>query len=90
MAFKDYGVKNNKKEIKYEVVERLGILDSDSPNPKELRVVRWNDGDAKYDLRNWKQNDDGTETPLKGIVLDQEELYSLYEILKEMDDESEE
>ena len=90
MAFKDYGVKSSKKEIKYEVVERLGALDSDSPNPKELRVVRWNNGDAKFDLRNWKQNEDGTETPLKGIVLDQEELQSLYEILKEMDEEEEE
>lgn len=92
MAFKDYGVKSNKKEIKYEVIDKLGVLDSDSPNPKELRVVRWNNGDAKFDLRNWKQNEDGTETPLKGIVLDQEELYSLYEILQEMnedDDESE-
>lgn len=90
MAFRDYGVKSSKKEIKYEVVERLGALDSDSPNPKELRVVRWNNGDAKFDLRNWKQNEDGTETPLKGIVLDQEELQSLYEILKEMDEEEEE
>lgn len=90
MAFKDYGVKSSKKEIKYEVVERLGALDSDSPNPKELRVVRWNNGDAKFDLRNWKQNEDGTETPLKGIVLDQEELQSLYEILKKMDEEEEE
>ena len=87
MAFKDYGVKSSKKEIQYEVVDRLGVLDSDSPNPKELRVVRWNNGDAKFDLRNWKQNEDGTETPLKGVVLDQEELQSLYEILKKMDKE---
>lgn len=89
MALKNYGVKSSKKEIKYEVVEQLGVLDSDSPNPKELRVVRWNDGDAKFDLRNWKKNEDGTETPLKGIVLDQEELQSLYEILKQMDEEEE-
>ena len=92
MGFEKYGVKSNKKEIKYEVIEKLGVLDSDSPNPKELRVVRWNNGDVKFDLRNWKKNEDGTETPLKGIVLDQEELYSLYELLKEMnkdDDESE-
>ena len=90
MAFRDYGVKSNKKEIKYEVIEKIGCLDSDSANPKELRVVRWNNGDVKFDLRNWKQNEDGTETPLKGIVLDQEELYSLYELLQEMnEDESE-
>ena len=53
--------------------------------------MRWNNGDAKFDLRQWKQNEDGTETPLKGIVLDQEELQSLFDILTEMnEDESEE
>lgn len=90
MAFKNYGTKK-KDELKYEVVEKLGILDSDSPSPKELRVVIWGDNDPKYDIRQWKQNEDGTETPFKGITLDNEELYSLYEILKEMneDDESE-
>lgn len=90
MAFKNYGTKK-KDELKYEVVEKLGILDSDSPSPKELRVVIWGENDPKYDIRQWKQNEDGTETPFKGITLDNEELYSLYEILKEMneDDESE-
>lgn len=90
MSFKDYDVKSNKNEIKYDVIEKLGVLDSDSPNPKELRIVRWNNGDAKYDIRQWKQNEDGTETPFKGITFDSEELYSLYEILKTMnEDESE-
>lgn len=28
------------KEIKYEVKERLGVLDSDSTMPKELRVIK--------------------------------------------------
>lgn len=90
MGFKNYSVKNNKKEIKYEIIKKIGVLDSDSPNPKELRVVRWNNGDAKYDLRNWKQNEDGTETPLKGVVLDYEELQSLFDILTEMNEESDE
>lgn len=90
MAFKDYGVKSNKKEIKYEVIEKIGVLDSDSANPKELRIVRWNQGDVKFDLRQWKQNEDGTETPLKGIVLDQEELQSLFDILTEMNEDDEE
>jgi len=90
MAFKSYGSKK-KDELNYTVVEKIGILDSDSPNPKELRVVDWN-GSVKYDIRPWKQNEDGTETPLKGITLDQEELQSLFDILTEMneDDESEE
>ena len=89
MAFKNYGSKKKEKEIKYEIIEKLGVLDSDSPSPKELRVVRWNDGDVKYDLRQWKQNDDGTETPCKGLTLDYEELYSLFEILLEMNEAEE-
>ena len=91
MGFKSYGTKK-KDELKYKVVEKIGVLDSDSPNPKELRVVDWN-GSVKYDIRPWKQNEDGTEIPLKGITLDQEELQSLFDILTEMneeDDESEE
>lgn len=75
------------KEIKYEVKEKLGILDSDSTMPKELRIISWNNGPEKYDLRNWKTKDDGTETCSKGICMDQEELYSLYEILKKMFEE---
>lgn len=89
MAFKDYNVKSNKKEIKFEVIEKIAVLDSNSPNPKELRVVCWNNGDAKFDLRSWKKNEDGTETPLKGVALDQEELQSLFDILMEMDEEEE-
>jgi hypothetical protein len=90
MGFKNYGTKK-KDELKYTVVEKIGVLDSDSPNPKELRVVAWGDNEPKYDVRSWIQNEDGSETPCKGITFDSEELYSLFEILQEMneDDESE-
>lgn len=89
MGFKSYSNKK-KDELKYTVVEKIAVLDSDSPNPKELRVVAWGDNEPKYDIRNWKQNEDGTETPFKGITFDSEELYSLYEILKEMNDDGSE
>lgn len=75
------------KEIKYEVKEKLGVLDSDSTMPKELRVISWNGGSDKYDLRSWRTKDDGTEVCGKGITLCYEELYSLYNILKEIFDE---
>lgn len=88
MGFKSYSSKK-KDELKYAVVEKIGVLDSDSPNPKELRVVAWGNNDPKYDIRNWKQNEDGTETPLKGITCDSEELYSLYEILRKMNEDNE-
>ena len=90
MGFKSYGTKK-KDELKFNVVDKIGVLDSDSPNPKELRVVAWGNNEPKYDVRSWIQNEDGSETPCKGITFDSEELYSLYELLQEMnEDESEE
>ena len=87
MAFKSYETKK-KDELKYEIIEKLGVLDTDSEYQKELRVVKWGDT-IKYDIRPWKKNEDGTETPLKGITFDSEELYSLYEILQEMNEDNE-
>lgn len=86
MAIKKYSSKRNN-ELNYEVKEVFGVLDSDSVNTKELRLVKWGDGDYKYDLRNWKHNEDGTETPLRGLTMDAEELQSLLEILKKLDEE---
>lgn len=90
MAFKNYGTNKKENELEFTVIEKLGVLDSDSTNPKELRVVAWKNNTPKYDIRQWKQNEDGTERPLKGLTLDSEELYSLYEILHGMNkDENE-
>lgn len=70
------------KEIKYEVKKVIGTLDSDSTMPKELRIISWNGGPEKYDIRGWSIDKDGNEKMTKGICLDEEELASLYEILK--------
>ncbi len=75
--------------ISYEVKEKIGTLDSDSTMPKELRLVSWNNGPDKYDLRSWKTKDDGSEVCGKGLTLDREELFSLYEILKNLFEEDE-
>ena len=75
--------------ISYEVIEKIGTLDSDSTMPKELRLVSWNNGPDKYDLRSWKTKDDGSEVCGKGLTLDREELFSLYEILKNLFEEDE-
>lgn len=89
MAFKNYSSKEKKDELSYKVIEKFGQLDSDSKMPKELRLISWNGGDPKYDIRGWSVNEDGTERMTKGITFDAEELQSLYEILKEMDKEEE-
>lgn len=88
MAFKSYGSKKES-EIKYEVLEKFGVLDSDSKMQKELRLISWNGATPVYDLRGWSMNEDGTEKMTKGITMTGEELQSLFEILKKMDEEEE-
>lgn len=80
--------KNN--TILYEVKEKIGVLDSDSTMPKELRLISWNNGPDKYDLRGWGVDKDGNEKMTKGVTLDKEELESLYEILKSIFENEEE
>ena len=67
-------------EIKYTIIEELGVLAESSKGwTKELNKVSWNDGPAKYDLRDWDPNH---EKMGKGITLTDEEARALYETLK--------
>ena len=70
-------------EIKYEVVERSGVLtESGRGWRKELNLISWNERAPKYDLREWSP--DG-EKMGKGITLSKEDLIALKDILDEMD-----
>jgi hypothetical protein len=89
MGFKNYSSKKEK-EIKYEVLKVFGKLDSDSKMPKELRLISWNGKDPVYDLRGWGTDAEGNVTMAKGVTMDAEELQSLFDILTEMNEESEE
>lgn len=41
-------------EINYEMIEKIGVLStSKSGWNKELNLIRWNDREPKYDLRDW-------------------------------------
>ena len=66
-------------EIKYEIVEHLGVLsETDKGWKKELNLVSWNDREPKYDLRDWSENHDRMN---KGITLTKEEANMLKDIL---------
>lgn len=66
-------------EIKYEIVKQIGILSRSSSGwTKELNLIRWNDRDPKYDLRDWSPDH---EKMGKGVTLSKEELAVLKEIL---------
>ena len=86
MAIKSFTNKRDK-EIKYEVIEDYGSLsgDEDATNGKRLRLVKWNNGEPKYDIRPWSLDENGNEIMGKGVTLTGEELNELLEILKRMD-----
>lgn len=68
-------------ELKYEIVEQLGVLSQDAKGwRKELNLVSWNEREAKYDLRSW--NPDHTRMS-KGITLSEEEIQVLQALLTE-------
>lgn len=68
-------------EIKYEIIENIGILSESAKGWKvELNLISWNDREPKYDLRNWSENH---ERMGKGIALSKEEVIELKKILNE-------
>ena len=70
-------------DIKYEIVQKVGVLSrSASGWAKELNLIRWNDREPKYDLRDWSA--DGQKMG-KGVTLSREELVALKELLISME-----
>lgn len=66
-------------EIKFEIIEHIGVLSETAKGWKtELNVVSWDGRDPKYDLRSWSENH---EKMGKGITLSKVELTKLKEIL---------
>ena len=88
MAFYKGTAKTKKEDdFKYEVVEECGTLGQRNGGYElKLRLIKWNGNDPKYDLRCWKETDEG-EKMLKGQTMSGEELEALYGILKGMAEE---
>ena len=68
-------------EITYKIVKKVGVV-SETPRgwQKQLNVVSWNDGEPKYDLRDWSP--DGSKMS-KGVTFNEEEAQVLLDLLKE-------
>ena len=70
-------------EIKYEIVKKLGVLSKSASGwEKQLNLMRWNDRDPKYDIREWSP--DG-EKMGKGVTLSIEELSALKDLLEKLE-----
>ena len=66
-------------DIKFEIVESFGVISSTPSGwTKELNLITWNDGDPKYDMRQWSPDHSKMG---KGISLSREEAQELMELL---------
>lgn len=69
-------------EIKYEVLDKFGILSTSEKGwTTELRLVKWNDRDPKYDIRPWSP--DGSKMG-KGITLTKDEMKALGALITQL------
>lgn len=70
-------------DIKYEIKQNVGELSESAKGwKKELNLIRWNDKEPKYDIREWAPNH---EKMGKGVTLTSEELKKLRDILNKME-----
>lgn len=66
-------------DIKYDILEELGVLSESAKGwKKELNLISWNGGASKYDIRDWAPQH---EKIGKGITLSKDEIKELYKIL---------
>ncbi len=66
-------------DIQFEIEKEFGVLSTSSKAwSKELNLVSWNGGKAKFDIRDWSP---AHEKMGKGVTLTQEEAETLYELL---------
>lgn len=69
-------------DIKYEIKEEIGVLSENAKGwKKELNLISWNDGEPKYDVRDWSPDH---EKMGKGITLSKEEAKQLYILLSQI------
>ena len=68
-------------EISFKLLDKVGLIAvTPSGWQKELNVISWNGGAAKYDIRDWSPDHDRMT---KGITLREEELQGLHNLLLE-------
>lgn len=68
--------------IKYEVLQEAGTISIDNNWELKLRFVKWGENEPKWDLRKWKDTEDGEKSG-KGITLTEDELFDLKDFLVE-------
>ena len=69
-------------DIKYEILDTIGVLSEKNNGwKKELNLISWNEGEPKYDIRDWNSTHDKMG---KGVTLSEEEAKELYILLSQI------
>ena len=67
-------------DIKYEIKNKIGVISTAKGGwMKELNLISWNDGEPKFDIRQWAPDH---EKMGKGIRLSKEEAQELLKLLQ--------
>ena len=68
------------RDVTFEILEEIGIISTlDTGWTKEINLVRWNGGVAKYDIRDW---DPQHMRMSKGITLKEEEMRRILDLMR--------
>ena len=68
------------REVTFEIVEKIGVIATHSTGwKKELNLVSWNGGQAKYDIRDW---DPDHSRMSRGVTLKEQEMRQIVELLR--------
>lgn len=70
----------NNTEIKMDIIEDYGVISEKNGYELRLRKISWNNRDAKFDIRPWKDDKCG-----KGITLTDDEMKGLFDLLVDLD-----
>ncbi|MGI6722310.1 MAG: YdbC family protein [Anaerovoracaceae bacterium] len=74
---------SNEHEITYDIHDHIGVIKAyNSGWQKELNIIAWNNGNPKYDIREWDMKH---EHMTRGITLNAEEMEQLYRLMDGMD-----
>lgn len=69
----------NDTEITYEITQHIGVISiAKSGWQRELNLVSWNNGEAKYDIRDWAPEHAKMG---KGITFNKSELLEIKKLL---------
>ena len=73
-------VYSDDRDVTYELIEEIGIISTmDTGWTKEINLIRWNGGVAKYDIREW---DPMHERMSRGITLKEEEMRRILDLMR--------